>query len=530
MQTPVPYVAFLTIPILFRLPCSLFQWLTDCRFAFPPPFTMPGVPVAAAPAAAATAAGGGASKATVDTVVHARWVLPVAPTPDVVLENHAVVIDKDLIVAILPSAEATDRYEATTVVHRPGHAVMPGLINAHTHTGLTLLRGCADDTTLFTWLHETIWPVEGAFASAPGFCADGARLAMAEMLAGGVTTFADMYWFPAEVAAAVEAVGMRAVLGMVVIGFPSAYASTPAEYLDKGEAAAVAFGHVDTLHWAYAPHAPYTVADETWADVARRAEATGRPIHTHVHETRAEVDASVAGDRTSPSCHQSDTASRPLANLARLGIVNRRLAAAHMVHASDEDLAAMAAAGASIIHCPSSNLKLAAGLAPVAKMIAAGVNVALGTDSAASNNGLNVLGEARLGSLLAKGVSGDATAVPAAAALAMATINGARAFGLDALTGSLVVGKKADVTCIQLANVVGCEPVFHPLSAVVYAACRKDVSDVWVNGRRLVKEGVVVAMDVPAVVAKAVGWQRRIEECLAGVRKKQAADASEKAA
>lgn len=500
---------------------------------------MPGVPLLPAAAAAAAVAvngsrpasgsdGGGGAKTFVDCVIHARWVLPVAPTPDVVLDHHAVVIDKDTLVAVLPSADATARYEAVTVAHRPDHAVLPGLINAHTHTGMTLMRGCADDTTLFTWLHDTMWPVEGAFASAPGFCADGARLAMAEMLAGGVTTFADMYWFPAEAAAAVEAVGMRAVLGMICIGFPSAYAASPDEYLAKGEATAAEFAHVDTLHWAYAPHAPYTVADETWADIGRRAAAAGRPVHTHVHETREEVDASVAGDRSSPSCHQSDVAARPLANLARLGVLNRRLVAVHMVHASAEDIAAVAAAGASIVHCPNSNLKLAAGLAPVAAMVAAGVNVALGTDSAASNNCLNVLAEAKLGALLAKGVSGDATAVPAATALAMATINGARAFGLEAITGSLEAGKKADVTVMKIANVVGCEPVFSPLSAVVYAACRKDVSDVWVNGRRLVADGVVTALDVPAVVAKAEGWRARIEECLQGVRAKQAAEAAEK--
>lgn len=490
---------------------------------------MPGVPVpsAGAVSAAPVGASGGTTKTAVDTVIHARWVLPVAPTPDVVLDDHAVVIHKDTIVAILPSADATDRYEAATTVRRPDHALIPGLINAHTHTGMTLMRGCADDTALFTWLHDTVWPVEGAFTSAPGFCADGARLAMAEMLAGGVTTFADMYWFPAEAAAAVAAVGMRAVLGIICIGFPSAYAASPAEYLEKGETAAAAWSHVDTLHWAYAPHAPYTVGDETWADIARRSEATGRPVHTHLHETREEVEASVAGDRSSPSCHQSDTAARPVANLGRLGLVNRRLVAVHMVHSSDADIAAVATSGASVVHCPNSNLKLAAGLAPVAKMVAAGVNVALGTDSAASNNSLNVLAEAKLGALLAKGVSGDATAVPAATALAMATINGARAFGLDALTGSLEVGKQADVTCIKLANVVGCEPLYCAVSAVVYAACRKDVSDVWVAGRALVQEGVVVALDVPSVVAKAEGWRARIDECLRGVREKQAAAAAE---
>lgn len=498
---------------------------------------MPCVPVlpVSAPVAAATPNGarpasgrdGVGAKTVVDCVIHARWVLPVAPTPDVVLDHHAVVIHKDTLVAVLPSADATASYEAVTVVHRPDHAVLPGFINAHTHTGMTLMRGCADDTTLFSWLHDTVWPVEGAFVSAPGFCADGARLAMAEMLAGGVTTFADMYWFPSEAAVAVEAVGMRAVLGIICIGFPSAYATSPDEYLAKGEAAAAEFSHVDTLHWAYAPHAPYTVADETWADIGRRAAATGRPVHTHLHETREEVEASMAGDRTSPSCHQSDSAARPLANLTRLGLLNRRLVAVHMVHSSAEDIASVAAAGASIVHCPGSNLKLAAGLAPVADMVAAGVNVALGTDSAASNNSLNVLAEAKLGALLAKGVSGDATAVPAATALAMATINGARAFGLEAITGSLEVGKKADVTVMKIANVVGCEPVFSPLSAVVYAACRKDVSDVWVNGRRLVAEGVVTALDVPSVVAKAEGWRARIDKCLLGVRAKQAADVVE---
>lgn len=432
----------------------------------------------------------------VDTLIKTRWVAPVAPAGGV-LAHHAVAIRQGRIVDLLPSEDALERYDAAEIVDRPGHLLIPGLVNAHTHAAMTLLRGLADDLTLMDWLQNHIWPAERRWMSAE-FVEHGTELAMAEMLLGGTTMFNDMYFFPEVVARAAARVGMRACVGMILIKFPTVWASDPAEYLRKGLALRDEYKGHPLVSTAFAPHAPYTVDDEHLVKIRRLADELEVPVHTHVHETADEVLGSVV-----------DCGARPLARLDRLGLVSPMLTAVHMTQLEDAEIERVAAAGASVVHCPESNLKLASGFCPVAKLLAAGANVCLGTDGAASNNDLDMLGEMRTAALLAKGVAGRADAVTAGQALEMATLNGARALGLADEIGSIQVGKWADLCCVDLER-PATWPVYDPVAQLVYATSRDQVEDVWVAGRRMVSDGRLVRMDEAAIVARAGAWRDRI--------------------
>ncbi|MFU8822103.1 MAG: TRZ/ATZ family hydrolase [Gammaproteobacteria bacterium] len=432
----------------------------------------------------------------VDTLIKTRWVAPVAPASGV-LADHAVAIRQGRIVDLLPSEDALERYDAAEIVDRPGHLLIPGLVNAHTHAAMTLLRGLADDLTLMDWLQNHIWPAERRWMSAE-FVEHGTELAMAEMLLGGTTTFNDMYFFPEVVARAAARVGMRACVGMIIIKFPTVWAGDPAEYLRKGLALRDEYKGHPLVSTAFAPHAPYTVDDEHLVKIRRLADELEVPVHTHVHETADEVLGSVV-----------DCGARPLARLDRLGLVSPMLMAVHMTQLEDAEIERVAAAGASVVHCPESNLKLASGFCPVAKLLAAGVNVCLGTDGAASNNDLDMLGEMRTAALLAKGVAGRADAVTAGQALEMATLNGARALGLADEIGSIEAGKWADLCCVDLER-PATWPVYDPVAQLVYATGRDQVEDVWVAGRRMVSDGRLVRMDEAAIIARAGAWRDRI--------------------
>jgi len=378
--------------------------------------------------------------------------------------------------ALLPLAEAAARFRSYPRDELAEHALIPGLVNAHTHAAMALMRGFADDLPLMRWLQEHIWPAEAKHVS-PAFVRDGTLLACAEMLRGGVTCFNDMYFFPeAALEAALES-GLRASLGMIVLEFPSAYGSDPDDYLAKGLALRDRWREHELVSFCLAPHAPYTVSDASFRKIASIAAEVDVPVHIHVHETAGEVERSVA-----------EHGARPLARLARLGLLGPGLIAVHAVHLSEEEIALLARHGASVAHCPSSNLKLASGFAPIAKMSAAGVNVALGSDGAASNNRLDLFAEMRLAALLAKAVAGDAAALPAAAALRAATLGGAIALGLQDRIGTIVPGKSADLAAVRLAG-PELEPCFDPVSHLVYAAGREHVTDVWVAGKRLVRNG-----------------------------------------
>ncbi len=440
----------------------------------------------------------------VDTLIEARWVIPVEPR-GVVLENHAIAIDAGRIAAVLPASAALAQYAARAHVRLPTHALTPGLVNAHTHAAMTLLRGVGDDLPLMRWLTERIWPMEKALVDAQ-FVHDGSLLAGIEQLRGGVTTCSDMYFYPEAAARALRQAGMRAVVGLIAIEFPTGYASDAEDYLRKGLAARDALRADPLVSFTLAPHAPYTVADATLRRIATYAEELDLPVHIHVHETADEVREGL-----------QQHGVRPLARLDRLGLVTERLIAVHAVHLDAAEIALLAERGASVAHCPSSNLKLASGFAPVAALLAAGVNVAFGTDGAASNDRLDVMQETRLAALLAKGVAGDATALPAAHALECATLGGARALGLDARSGSLVAGKEADLAAFDM-SAWETQPCFDPLPQLVYAAGRAQVSDVWVHGERVVQQQQPTALLDPthrhAFVGALAGWEERARQLL----------------
>ncbi|MFN2348157.1 MAG: TRZ/ATZ family hydrolase [Thioalkalivibrio sp.] len=433
---------------------------------------------------------------TIDTLIKARWIIPVEPR-DTVLEHHALAIRAGRIVDLLPTRDADARYQAATVHDLPDHALIPGLVNTHTHAAMSLMRGLADDLPLMEWLKGHIWPAEGRWVGAE-YVEDGTQLAMAEMLRGGITCFNDMYFFPEIAAHAATRAGMRASLGLIVIDFPTAWANNADEYIAKGLDLYDRHRNEALLSFCFAPHAPYTVSDEPLKRIRILANELDLPVHMHVHETAHEVQESMAR-----------YGLRPLERLAQLGLVGPNLLAVHMTQLEAAEIAHLAEAGAHVLHCPESNLKLASGFCPVQKLLDAGVNVCLGTDGAASNNDLDLMGEMRTAALLAKGVAGDAAALPAGAALRMATLNGARALGLGEEIGSLEPGKAADVVAVYLGDIES-QPVYHPLSHLVYASGRHQVSHVWVAGKALLRDRELTTLDLDAIRARAALWQERL--------------------
>ncbi len=433
-----------------------------------------------------------------DFVIDARWVIPVEPAGSV-LDHHSVAVRNGEIAAILPTAEARQRFRAGETVTLENHALLPGFVNAHTHAAMTLFRGLADDLPLMDWLQHHIWPAEAKWVGEE-FVRAGTELAAAEMIKSGTTCFNDMYFFADVTARAAETAGLRAVVGLIVLDFPSAWAQNADEYLHKCLRLHDELRHSRHVHTAFAPHAPYTVSDGPLDKIVTYAEELGLPVHMHVHETTHEVDESMAR-----------YGMRPLERLAQLGLLGPRFIAVHMTQLLPAEITAAAQQNLNVVHCPASNLKLASGFCPVQKLLDAGVNVALGTDGAASNNNLDMLKELQLAALLAKGVAGSATALPAHQALAMATLNGARALGLDDRIGSLKPGKAADLIAIDLSS-LATEPVYDPVSQIVYASTRDQVTDVWVAGRQLLKNRNLVTLEEPAIRAQAREWLGKISE------------------
>jgi len=432
----------------------------------------------------------------VDTLIHARWIIPVEPE-SVTYDYHTLVIDSGKIIDLLPTDDAKQKYQGTSTENLENHALLPGLINCHTHAAMTLMRGSADDLPLMEWLQNHIWPMEQKWMS-EAFVKDGTDLAIAEMILGGTTCFNDMYFFPEITAQQAIRHGIRAKVGLIVIDFPTVYAQNSDEYIEKGLALHEQLRLSDLCSTAFAPHAPYTVSDEPLQKLRTLADELELPIHIHVHETHHEVEQA-----------QAQTGQRPLQRLHELGLVNPLLIAVHMTQLTDNEISLFAETGAHIVHCPESNLKLASGFCPVARCLAAGINVALGTDGAASNNDLDMFGEMRTAALLGKAVAGDASAIPAMTALRMATINGAKALGLDTCCGSLSIGKAADVIAIDLAH-LETQPLYCPVSQIVYAASRQQVTDVWVAGKRLLKQRQLTTINIDDLKAKITEWQHRL--------------------
>lgn len=404
----------------------------------------------------------------IDFLIKARWVICI-DTDKRVLENATLALNKGKVVAIHPENDVMPAYEASETMELNHHILLPGLINLHTHAAMTLMRGLADDLSLMDWLQKHIWVAEKQILS-ERFVRDGTLLACAEMLKSGTTCFNDMYFFPNASAETVLKAGMRANLGLVVMEFPTNYANDADDYLRKGFDVRDQWRNQDLLGFCLAPHAPYTVSNKSFEKVMTYAEQLHLNVHLHLHETQVEIEES-----------EKEFGSRPLSRLKNIGVLGPNLVAAHGVHLLDGELDTLAEYGCHIAHCPSSNLKLASGVAPVKSMLNKQINVGLGTDGAASNNRLDMFTEMRLAALLAKGKSGDATTVSAQQALEMATINAAKALGLEDQIGSIAVGKHADLIAVSLED-VELQPCYDPVSHLVYVCGREHVSHVWVAG------------------------------------------------
>ncbi len=436
-----------------------------------------------------------------DLVIEAGFVVPVEPH-GVVLEDHAVAVQGSTIVSVLPVAEARRHFVATEVVSRPDAALIPGLVNAHTHNPMTLLRGIADDLPLKVWLQQHIWPIEAA-AMGPDYVADGVTLAIAEMLRGGTTCCNENYFFPDVQAATYQRHGFRARVGLPVIDFPTAWARSDDEYFDRAGEVHDQWRDDALVATAFAPHAPYTVSDANFERIRMLADQLDVPVHLHLHETAQEVQQSV-----------DEYGQRPIARIDRLGLLNDRLIAVHMTQLLDAEIALCAERGVSVVHCPESNLKLASGFCPACALQRAGVNLGIGTDGAASNNDLDMVGETRTAAILAKAVAQDAAGFDAFSALRAATLGSARAMGLDHLVGSIQPGKQADLACIDL-SALETQPLHHVVSQLIYATGRHQVTDVWIAGRQKLRERALVDMDEAGIGANARQWREKI----AGVRR-----------
>lgn len=433
-----------------------------------------------------------------DSLIASSWCIPVEPA-GTVLEDHAVAVVDDRIAAILPLAEAREAFQPSVFVNRPGHVLIPGLINSHCHAAMTLFRGLVDDLPLDAWLREGIWPVERRFVSAE-LVRDGTELAIAEMLTAGITCFSDQYFFPEIVAETAVDLHMRAVIGTPVVDVPTAWAEDVAEYLSKGsDLVHDRYADHPLISTCFAPHTTRALSDASFTELRVLADQLDVPVQIHLHESAAEVAQSVAA-----------TGKRPLERLDELGLLNASLLAVHAVHVTADEIARLAAAGAGVAHCPASNLKLACGIAPVRALMDAGVTVGIGTDGAASNNLLDVLAEVRLAALLAK-VAGGGGTVAAEQALRMATIDAARALRRDHETGSVEPGKLADLTCIDLHR-CNSQPVYEPVSQLVYATRADQVSDVWVAGRHLLDQGELTSINRESIFKRSSEWRQRISD------------------
>ncbi|MDP3512968.1 MAG: TRZ/ATZ family hydrolase [Sulfuritalea sp.] len=437
-----------------------------------------------------------ANPVDVDLLIHPEWIIPIEPA-GVTLSGHSLAVKDGLILGLLPNKEAALCWRPRQTLDLPGQVLMPGLINLHTHAAMSLLRGYADDLPLMRWLSERIWPAESRHAG-PEFVRDGTLLACAEMLRGGITTFNDMYFFPGAVAAAAKRVGMRAVMGIIAIEFPTSYAADADDYLAKGLAIRDDFAGDPLLSFCLAPHAPYTVADKTFSKIATLAAQLELPIHVHVHETRHEIEESL-----------KQHGVRPIERLRRLGLIGPQLIAVHGVHLDPGEIDLLAHEGCHLAHCPTSNLKLGSGIAPLSAIQSHGMNFGFGTDGAASNNRLDMFQEMRHAALLAKGASQNPEALAAHATLAAATLGGARALGLDERIGSLLPGKAADLCAVRLDEWL-IQPCFDPASHLVYVAGREQVSHTWVAGKLVMSNGIPAQIGISELLDVAGLWHTHL--------------------
>lgn len=431
---------------------------------------------------------------TVDTLIHAGWIITVDPQFRI-LANHSIAIKNGTINAIIATDSA--KFNAKETFDLKQHVIMPGLVNAHTHAAMSLFRGLAEDLPLMTWLQEYIWPAEQSFVD-EFFVEDGTQLAIAEMIRSGTTTFSDMYFFPEIAAKIVEKSGVRAQLAFPVFDIPSNWGANAEEYLAKGLHVAENYKKHPLINIAFGPHAPYTIGDESLQKIREHAQKLHANIQMHLHETAFEVHGA-----------EQEKGERPISRMANLGLLNKQFQAVHMTTLNHEDIHTIANAGSHIIHCPESNLKLAAGFCPVQQCLDAGINVALGTDGAASNNDLDMFSEMRTAALLGKATAGNTTALNANDVIRMATINGARALGIDKITGSLEEGKAADIIAIDFSELEQ-QPIYNPVSHLVYTNVSGKVTHSWVAGKNLMQNRKLTTLDIEDCRKKAHYWQQEL--------------------
>jgi len=437
------------------------------------------------------------NKKNVSTIISAPWIYT-SNIDSELLFNYSLIIKDDKIIDLVTQDKVFDEYEADNTYELADHILIPGLINTHTHAAMNIFKGFADDLPLQEWLNDHIWPAEKKFVDA-SFVKDGSVLALSEMIKAGVTTFNDMYFFPDATAEAARELGIRANIGLVVLDFPTNYASDPEDYLLKGFEFRDKWRNDELITTSIAPHAPYSVSDEAFRLVNTYSEELGLNIHLHLHETEWEVADSI-----------KTYGVTPIQRLNNLGIISPSLLAAHCVHLNDQDTAILTKGKVSIAHNPSSNMKLGSGIADVAKMLRQNLNVSLGTDSSASNNRLDIMEEMRLAALLIKGTTKSPELLPASQAIKMATINGAKALGLDLVVGSIEKNKKADLVAIDLSSIEN-QPIYNPLSTLVYSSSKSDVNYVWIDGEIKLKEKKLVGLDEEYIKQLAKKWQKKLK-------------------
>ncbi len=433
----------------------------------------------------------------IDTLITAGWIIPVVPR-NTVLRECSIAIRSGKIIAVLPTTEAQKRFKAAQQYDLGNALLIPGLINAHGHAAMSLLRGYADDQPLHTWLNESIWPAESRWVSEE-FVRDGTELAIAEMLLGGTTCFGDMYFFPDQTARAARSSSIKSQIAFPILEFPSAWARNAEEYIHKGLELRDEFRDDSRISIAFGPHAPYTVNNPALEKIATLAGELDASVQIHLHESTDEVEQSI-----------TDYGLRPIERLHQLGLLSPLTQCVHMTQLIDSDISLLVESGSHVIHCPESNLKLGSGFCSIEQLKKADINVALGTDSAASNNDLNLLGEARTAALIAKGLTGKPELLPAHEALELATINGARALGIDQDTGSIEVGKAADLVAIDLSKITT-QPLYNACSQLIYTDSASQVSHTWVDGKLLVKDGQLLNIDASDLINRAQAWQVKIE-------------------
>ena len=438
------------------------------------------------------------NKKNASIIISASWIFT-SNSEGQLLSDYSIVIENDKIIDLVPQDKVFDEYEANDTYQLTDHILIPGLINTHTHAAMSLFKGFADDLTLQDWLNDYIWPAEKEFINS-SFVKDGSILALSEMIKSGVTTFNDMYFFPDATAEAVKELGVRSNIGLIVLDFPTNYATDPEDYLLKGFEFRDKWRNEELITTSIAPHAPYSVSDEAFTLINTYSEELSINIHTHLHETQWEIEDSI-----------EKYGITPVQRLNNLGIIGPSLMAVHCVHLNDQDMATLAKNKVSIVHNPSSNMKLGSGIADIAKMLKQNLNISLGTDSSASNNRLDIMEEMRLAALLIKGSTKSPESFSANEAIKMATINGAKALGLESIIGSIEKNKKADLVAIDL-NSIENQPIYNPLTTFVYSSSRSDVSYVWIDGEIKLKDKKLVKIDEERIIQLAKKWQRKLKK------------------